>query len=323
MKAFTMLGVAVCLAMLTSGPLSADDKDWSLDPLRNFGQDKLQREAADLQLKLEEGKVYRWIIEGKPHVSGHFSSPGTEGHVEHDKSKCKHEAEAKVTKVSGDDLTLTFTYDASKCEMCKEHSRKLGRDAPGKLIYNVRANKKGEVLSFRKDETSSGGQGLELENMLKTQTRQLLGHGLREARLEPGKSYDVVWMHPESWKMGSDQSSGSVTGRDASTKAGSIFFELRYDGRTNLDDEKVVRFTIAPVTGSFSSPGDESTTGDVVTGIGREAGYAGYRLEDGLLERFAFVLPSAIIKEMHKSDGEGQEQGGMHGDMLITIRRIR
>ena len=110
---------------------------------------------------------------------------------------CRHEAWLKVNQLSGNEATLSFTFDASKCEACKQQAKQAGREPPGKVTYTVRANRDGEILSFEREGGQSGNRQMgSWEEVLKLQCRQLLGEGLHDQQLEPGKTYDVAWMSP-------------------------------------------------------------------------------------------------------------------------------
>jgi len=284
---------------------------------------------------------------------------------------CKHQAEAKVSKMSGDEATISFTFDASRCQFCKEQAQKQGQKPPEKLTYNARVSQQGQVLSFE-EEGGGGGQsqGSEWKNVIMTQARQLVGEGLHQGRLEPEKTYDVSWMRPESWKKGSggqesgrpaqssssgesqqggkrsttggESSSGTTRATAQSGGSGSQRFQLRYEGRTRAEGGQVALFNISSSGGGSSGAGSQSggseksssessgagssssrsIDGSGGGSSGGEAGKAAFRLEDGLLEKFALILPASVMKEMHKDEEKSGEAGSMPmGDMLITIRR--
>ncbi len=276
----------------------------------DFGEKDLKREALELPLKFQQGKSFHYIMEMKPHGQAGFSSPstGTEGARPELSGKavgCKHDAWLKVTEVSGDEGTLSFTFDASNCEFCKQAAKEAGREPPGKATYTVRANKKGEVFSFQPEGGGAAGQTMaSWEPMMKLQLRQLLGHGLHDQRLEPGKTYDAEWTHPEAWqKVCPYRTAGGETSRPADLKT----FQLRYDGHTRTEDVPVGLFTVVPA-GGWSSGAIERAD--------RQYGQTNFRTEDGLLERFALVVPAYYFTG--KPDQKGP---GMEGDMEFTIRR--
>ena len=403
MRAFIAQGLSTILAVGIAGSsLLAAEREQSQSQFGDFGESNLQREAAELKLKFEDGKTYRWDIEAKPQQEGYRSQQksGSErsqssGGSEKGQSStqgqssekgqsssqsgssmmCKHQAEAKVTKSSGEETTIAFTFDASQCQFCKEQAQKQGQKPPEKLTYQARVSQQGQVLSFEEQGGGGGGgqsQAAEYKNMIMTQARQLVGEGLHQGRLEPGKTYDVSWMRPESWKKGSGGSeSGRAAGSSSSGReseqsgkrptageesqsgtsrataqsggSGSQRFQLRYEGRTRAEGDQVALFNISSSGGSSSgsgsrSGGSESRSSSQSSGgaggpssrsidgngggSGGEAGKAAFRLEDGLLEKFAFILPASVMKEMHKDEEKSGGAGSMpQGDMLITIRR--
>lgn len=372
MKAFLWQGLSTVLAAVLAGPsLSGADREQSRSSeFGDFGEVSLQREAAELKLKLEEGKTYRWDIEARPRQQSPGAASSREEKSGSERSQaaggsmvCKHQTEAKVTKASGDEATINFTFDASRCEFCKQQASKTGQKPPEKLTYSARVSKRGEVLSFEEEGGGGGGQGNEWKGMLMTQARQLVGEGLHEGRLEPGKTYDVIWMRPESWQKGagdrvkSSSSSGEssttrgatggestgaaarATTRGESSGAGGFRFELKYDGRTRLEGTQVTCFTSRSTGGSSSGAGSRAGAGESSStegsssgarsidgntgGSGGEAGKACFRLDDGLLERFALVLPASLMKEIHKDEGKSEAGAMPPGDMLIKIRRAQ
>lgn len=372
MKAFLWQGLSTVLAAVLAGPsLSGADREQSRSSeFGDFGEVSLQREAAELKLKLEEGKTYRWDIEARPRQQSPGAASSREEKSGSERSQaaggsmvCKHQTEAKVTKASGDEATINFTFDASRCEFCKQQASKTGQKPPEKLTYSARVSKRGEVLSFEEEGGGGGGQGNEWKGMLMTQARQFVGEGLHEGRLEPGKTYDVIWMRPESWQKGagdrvkSSSSSGEssttrgatggestgaaarATTRGESSGAGGFRFELKYDGRTRLEGTQVTCFTSRSTGGSSSGAGSRAGAGESSStegsssgarsidgntgGSGGEAGKACFRLDDGLLERFALVLPASLMKEIHKDEGKSEAGAMPPGDMLIKIRRAQ
>jgi len=386
MKALRLIGLFVGLALVLPRPAFAAGQD---DSSRRYGFDfgdkDVKKENAQIPLKAEDGKEYKWTVEMKPFDTSGFSSPqsgdrasdrGTERSGRDDKSKmCKHETTMKVNKASEEETSVTFTFDASDCPLCKEKAKENNEKAPSKLMYDARIRKDGEIEAFRRQEseTEGGAAGkaadaskLEAwDNMLRTHARQLIGAGLHGKQLEPGKSYDVAWMHHDAWsgkkdkeegQSGSGQRAGeragertgsesqrSGSGAASSSSKGMGDFALRYEGKA----KDFAHFTIVPSTGSFSSPsgtegagstGSSGRTGQEGSGSragqtggsqaggtsgsssqgagqwsGSEYGKANFRLDDGLLDKFAFMM------DVSKMGGE--EHAKMKGMWLLTIRR--
>jgi hypothetical protein len=245
---------------------------------------------------------------------------------------CQTEAWLKVAEIAGHEANLIFMFDATNCEHCKQAARLVGREAPGRITYNVRANAQGQVLSFDRQGTASGGQKEARqvypdESILKLTCRQLLGEGLHDRRLETGKTYDVAWLHPEEWHRaaaddspGRSSSSSRAAGEEEPfprTGAGSL--ALRYDGFTLVRDLRVAHFTAVRAGGSFSSTATGNAGTSAAAGRGEnEVGLANFRLEDGFLEKFGLVLPSSFFNSQGK---ESRQEAGASGDVLITVRR--
>src|SRR6185503_10853548 len=177
MRAFIAQRLSTILAVgLAGSSLLAAEREQSQSQFGDFGESNLQREAAELKLKFEEGKTYRWDIEAKPQQEGYRGSSQQKSGSERSQSSggsekgqsstqgqssekglsssqsgssmmCKHQAEAKVAKSSGEETTIAFTFDASQCRFCKEQAQKQGQKHPEKLTYQARVSQQGQILS--------------------------------------------------------------------------------------------------------------------------------------------------------------------------------
>ena len=308
----------------------------------DFGEQGLKREATTLPLRFETGKSYHYVMEMKPYMQrGGFSSP--QGERNDDRSGatpgtaqgCKHDNWLKVIQSSGDEATVSFTFDATNCEMCKQAAKQAGREAPGKGTYTVRTSKRGEVVSVEPEAgTTATKQLTNMEEIVKLQVRQLLGDGLHDQKLEPGRTYDAQWMHFEAWDKAKQAAFGATSGSRESTGHAAKSCALRYDGTTETTGERVAVFTVVPsgAGGSFSNPRPDETPRNEQQAGRRErddfrqvggmtdhpAGMTNFRLTDGFLERFALILPASF---MNSSDKEGRSGQTYDGPFQLTIRR--
>jgi len=321
----------------------------------DFGEKGLRREAISLPLRLEQGKSFHYVMEMKPYAQrrGGFSSPDNERTTKG--SICKHDAWVKVTKSSADASTGSFTFDATNCEFCQQAAKQAGQEAPGKGTYTFQTNQKGDVTSLQPENTGAANAHLaSMEPMLKLQLRQLLGNGLHDQRLEPGKTYDAAWMHFDEWQkakeamMGGKKTAGAqpsspTAGRETPDHPEMKNFALRYDGITETDGEKVALFTgasegssktLRPTTDrpNPDQVGREERTFDVGTTTGRQTIYcqSNFRLEDGLLERFALVMPASCMNPERAADTATDRTtdkndpkiAGSDGLVQLTIKRV-
>lgn len=362
MRTFATLALIFGLGLALPSAASAQGAVSSHRFGMDFGDSSLQKQGVDLPLKIQEGKTYHFTLEMKPYRESSFSSPepegggatgGSEGSAQGGREKatgCNHEAWMKATNVSGDETTVNFTFDASKCEKCREKAKETGSPMPGKIEYTAKVTKDGDITSFQRqdrgqgqDASSGGSTGKEsgFDDMLKTHAEQLLGYGLHGKKLEPDRMYDVAWMHPENWETkshhdgahepstgagasstgGSSSSGGSSQERsgEASWGAGKSF-ALRYDGKAKTEASEAAHFRIVPAAGSFSSPESGSSAGGS-SGEGQEIGKVNFRLEDGLLDRFAMVMDPSFMKEGEHGSKAGEPGTREMKKFVITIRR--
>lgn len=314
----------------------------------------LRREALDFPLNFQEGKSLHYTINVKPSHPGGISSTGI-GTRREDSDRetnrldpvggrtaatdaaqeCRHETWVKTTKVSGDEATFEVTFDGSKCAMCTAKHTAGGKTPDPSMMkstYTARVSKDGNLLAL--DHQSGGSQDASeragWESIFRNHFQQLLGYGLHDRKLEPGKVYEAAWL-----KKGAFSPQG--TGHETSETAGQKMMEmppincvLRYEGWTDVGGQRQVHFAVLPASGSFSGadtgtgnrtdrssqPREEGQNRDArsadteryvggAASSGRNLGVVLYRVDDGCLEKFHFMPSTVLSGDRERNAREG------------------
>lgn len=143
----------------------------------------------------------------------------------------------------------------------------------------------------------SGGADPETEKKVRSFLQAILGSGLHTITLKEGETHQF----------------GGPSARPAPSEKGLDSIKLRYVGQSSQQGQQVARFTIVTDNAPGGAAGEKRPEG-AAGASGDGAGYANYRLSDGLLD--SLVCNPAL--------GQGATGGGASGglDKSINIKRV-